>query len=61
MEFRKLFENDYAGYEVILNSLVKPVFGEKIKERNQDIEIESQDAKSIKNMKIFASLGGAFK
>ena len=60
MEFRKLFENDYAGYEVILNSLVKPVFGEKIKERNQDIEIESQDAKSIKNMKIFASLGGAF-
>lgn len=60
MDFRKLFENDYAGYEVILNSLVKPVFGEKIKERNQDIEIESQDAKSIKNMKIFASLGGAF-
>ena len=29
MEFRKLFENDYAGYEVILNSLVKPVLAKK--------------------------------
>ena len=60
MEFRKLFEKDYAGYEVILDSLVKPIFGGKIQPRNQDIEPEPQDAKFIKNMKIFATHSGLF-
>ncbi|MCI6315973.1 MAG: Eco57I restriction-modification methylase domain-containing protein [Spirochaetia bacterium] len=60
MEFRKLFEKDYAGYEVILDSLVKPVFGEKIKPRNQDLNPDSQDESFIKKIKIFATLGGAF-
>lgn len=60
MEFIKLFEEDYAGHEVILNNLVKPVFGEKIKTRSRDMEPEALDAKSVKSMKIFAPLGGAF-
>ena len=57
--FRSFFENDYTDSNTILENLIKPVFGEKIKTANKSIEVDKQDIESINEITVFATLGGA--
>ena len=58
-EFREIFENNYTDSDTILEHLIKPVFGDKIKSANMSIDIDNQDKGTVNNIVIFATLGGS--
>ena len=58
-EFREIFENNYTDSNTILEHLIKPVFGDKIKSANMSIDIDNQDKGTVNNIVIFATLGGS--
>ncbi len=61
MDFRNIFENDYPGFESIRKDLIKPVFGDKVKETQKQIDdIKELDKNIISSITVFAVVSGMF-